>query len=419
MKLKKDVIINDEPQSIDWHKTFFLERYLKKVNPLNFKNIIEIGAYDCQESLTFTQLFPNAHITAFECNPETLELCRQNSKKSDRITLVEKMVTDVPEDNRFYVCDADGQSSMCFPHQPHHIEWVPSISMNEYLDDESIDLVWMDVQGAELQVLRSFDSKLKNVNTIYCEVDVKNFRYHSNSNLETVIEFLSDFNISDTLKLNENEVHIIFSRTKESRKKVVDVDLTVCDNFLEGDQFLRLQKSMSDADWEYRPGISVNDEGDPRMYYGFSCLIVDKQGGFNYNMNLDFHKLIDSLNQQIMKTFDFDSISRCRLDMTTYRGSESITFSPHVDLDYEDWNDLGGEHYTAIFYIDESDAPTIIYNEIIEEGYVPPKDMKLTERVRIYPEPNKLVVFKGNYIHTGMCPTTTANRILVNSNFRG
>ena len=73
----------------------------------------------------------------------------------------------------------------------------------------------------ELQVLRSFDSKLKNVNTIYCEVDIKNFRYHSNSNLETVIEFLSDFNISDTLKLNENEVHIIFSRTKKSTKKLL------------------------------------------------------------------------------------------------------------------------------------------------------------------------------------------------------
>ena len=210
MKLKKDVIINDEPESIDWHKTFFLERYLEKVNPLDFKNIIEIGAYDCQESLTFTQLFPNAHITAFECNPETLDLCRQNSKKSDRITLVEKMVTDVPEDNRFYVCDVNGQSSMCFPYQPHHITWVPSISMDEYLDDGSVDMIWMDVQGAELQVLRSFGSKLKNVNTIYCEVDIKNFRYHSNSNLETVTEFLSDFNISDTMNLNENEMHVIF-----------------------------------------------------------------------------------------------------------------------------------------------------------------------------------------------------------------
>ena len=55
-------------------KTFFLENYLEKVNPLDFKNIIELGAYDCEESLTFTRLFPNAHITSFECNPNTLPI---------------------------------------------------------------------------------------------------------------------------------------------------------------------------------------------------------------------------------------------------------------------------------------------------------------------------------------------------------
>ena len=99
MKLKKDVIINDERQSIDWHKTFFLERYLEKVNPLDFKNIIELGAYDCKESLTFTRLFPNAHITSFECNPNTLPLFRNNSAKSDRITLVETTDTDNPDAN--------------------------------------------------------------------------------------------------------------------------------------------------------------------------------------------------------------------------------------------------------------------------------------------------------------------------------
>ena len=95
--------------------------------------------------------------------------------------------------------------------------------------------------------------------------------------------------------------------------------------------------------------------------------------------------------------------------MTTYRGPEPLVFAPHVDLD--------GEHYTSIFYIEESDAPTIIYNEMLMEGDVP-KDMELTEKQRIEPKPNRLVVFKGNYVHTGMCPTTTANRILVNSNFR-
>ncbi len=209
MKLKKDVIINDEHQSIDWHKTFFLERYLEKVNPLDFKNIIELGAYDCKESLTFTRLFPNAHITSFECNPNTLPICRENSAKSDRITLVEKMVTDNPADNRFYICEP-GQSSMIIPYQEHKITWVPSISMNEYLNNDFIDLVWIDVQGAETNVLRSFGDKLNNVKTIYCEVDIKSNRYNGDSTLKTVTELLSNFTISDYMRLNENEMHVIF-----------------------------------------------------------------------------------------------------------------------------------------------------------------------------------------------------------------
>lgn len=211
MKLKKDVIINNERQSIDWHKTFFLERYLKSVNPLDFRNIIELGAYDCEESLTFTRLFPNAHITSFECNPNTLPICRENSAKSDRITLVEKMVTDNPGDNRFYTCEqGQSQSSMIIPYQEHKITWVPSISMNEYLNDDPIDLVWIDVQGAETNVLRSFGNKINNVRSIYCEVDIRSNRYANNSTLRTVIELLSNFTVSDYMHLNENEVHVIF-----------------------------------------------------------------------------------------------------------------------------------------------------------------------------------------------------------------
>ena len=55
------------------------------------------------------------------------------------------MVTDNPRDNRFYICE-QGQSSMLIPYQEHKITWVPSISMNEYLNDDPIDLVWIDVQ---------------------------------------------------------------------------------------------------------------------------------------------------------------------------------------------------------------------------------------------------------------------------------
>ena len=215
--MEKLVTINDQKLLIDWYKTYFLERYLEKKGSkiLDYKKILDIGSYDCQESLTFTSLFPNATVISFECSSYNLPNCRENSKKSDRIILVEKMVTDTPNNTSLHRL-AGGQSSM-HPSKEYvaDIVEVPTIRMDEYLDDSRIDLVWIDVQGAELNVLRSFGEKLKNVNIIYCEVDIDNTRYDSDSTLDTVSQFLfnNGYLITDKMILNPNEAHIILEKT--------------------------------------------------------------------------------------------------------------------------------------------------------------------------------------------------------------
>ncbi len=193
-----------------WYKTQFLEEYLQKnnCNTSEYKKIIDIGAYDCAESLTFTSLFPNATVTAFECNPHLIDKCKVN----DRINLIQKMVTDTPENNKFNICNG-GLSSLCLPrYEQYNTIEVETIRMDEHLDDSKIDLVWIDVQGAELNVLRSFGDKLKNVSTFYCEVDVVEDRYVSNSTLTTVFDFINNngLNIKDMKMINPNEFHLIF-----------------------------------------------------------------------------------------------------------------------------------------------------------------------------------------------------------------
>ena len=210
----KLVTINGERVYIDWYKTAFLQRYLQnnQTKILDCKKIIEVGAYDCQESLKFTYLFPNASITAFECSPKLIDGCKHNSNKSDRITLVEKMVTDNPINKTFYDCNG-GVSSMCRPkYDKHRIIDVSTTRMDEYLGDSEVDFLWIDVQGAELNVLRSFGDKLKNVNTIYCEVDICKGRYDSDSTLDSVNEFLfnNGYKIKDMMILNPNEAHVIY-----------------------------------------------------------------------------------------------------------------------------------------------------------------------------------------------------------------
>ena len=200
---------------IPWYKTAFLEQYLSQFNidTSSFKYILEIGSRDCQEALTFTKLFPNAHIVSFECNPKLLPLCRTNAAKSDRITLVEKCVTDNIDNHLFYLPkNLDGTASICEPGFLYDTTLVDTIRMDQFLTDQIVDLLWIDVQGAETLVLDSFGAKLNQINTIYCEVDVSQRRYHDGSDEPQVLQKLSSFTLSSRLLLNPNEAHLILNK---------------------------------------------------------------------------------------------------------------------------------------------------------------------------------------------------------------
>ena len=200
---------------MNWYKTAFLEQYLHQFNidTSLFNYIIEIGSKDCQEALTFTKLFPNAHIVSFECNPKLLPQCRTNAAKSDNITLVEKCVTDNPDNHLFYLPkDLSGTASICEPGYLYDTVNVDTIRMDDFLTNQIVDLLWIDVQGAESQVLNSFGPKLNQVNTIYCEVDVIPFRYQNSSYESQVLKNLPSFTLSSRLLLNPNEAHLILNQ---------------------------------------------------------------------------------------------------------------------------------------------------------------------------------------------------------------
>ena len=200
---------------MNWYKTAFLEQYLHQFNidTSLFNYIIEIGSKDCQEALTFTKLFPNAHIVSFECNPKLLPQCRTNAAKSNNITLIEKCVTDNTDNHLFYLPkNLDGTASLHQPNFLYDTVNVDTIRMDQFLTDQTVDLLWIDVQGAESKVLNSFGSKLNQVNTIYCEVDVSPIRYQHSSYESQIIQNLTSFTLSSRLLLNPNEAHLILNK---------------------------------------------------------------------------------------------------------------------------------------------------------------------------------------------------------------
>lgn len=162
------------------------------LNESSIKVIFELGARDCNETLAFHELLPTATIYAFECNPDTLPLCRLNIQFSPNIHLIEKAVTDHEGTVTFYPIDREktvttwedgnpGASSLLQATGKYPVETyvqrqilveattLESVMIRNNID--RIDLLWMDIQGGELMALQGLGDRIHNVNVIHTEVE--------------------------------------------------------------------------------------------------------------------------------------------------------------------------------------------------------------------------------------------------------
>jgi FkbM family methyltransferase len=157
--------------------------------------IFDLGARDCLESIQFYKKFPNAKIYSFECNPNTLSICKKNIEPyQDRITLIEGAVCDYDGTVTFYPINqketkttwADGNpgaSSLYKSNGNYTIEryvqdtiQVPCHRLDSIMvkyNIKNVDIIWMDLQGAELLALKGLGNFLNAVSYIHTEVSYK------------------------------------------------------------------------------------------------------------------------------------------------------------------------------------------------------------------------------------------------------
>jgi FkbM family methyltransferase len=154
--------------------------------------IFELGARDCEETLQFAATFPSAQVYAFECNPATLPICRERVREYSGIHLVEKAVSETDGSLTFFPIDQEktvttwedgnpGASSLYKASGKYPIEnyvqneiVVQSTRLETFMAEngiDAIDIIWMDIQGAELQALKSLGHYVKGVKLFHLEVE--------------------------------------------------------------------------------------------------------------------------------------------------------------------------------------------------------------------------------------------------------
>jgi FkbM family methyltransferase len=193
--------------------------YLENINKDEIKVIFELG---CGDLFNTFKLFAYycANIYSFECNPECIIECEENlnlMKKyvKDKIFLVKKAVSVKNGYVSFYPFDINkfnnkGASSMLKidfsmrnindpdynkPNPQKEIV-VESTRLDTFMnlhDITKIDLLCIDLQGYELNALKSLGDKLKNVKYILTSTAIQS-TYTNGTTFKELEAFLSEFN---------------------------------------------------------------------------------------------------------------------------------------------------------------------------------------------------------------------------------
>jgi len=192
----------------------------------------------------------------------------------------------------------------------------------------------------------------------------------------------------------------------------------IVENFLNPEHFKLIKdKVTSDRQlWHLNTEVSYDNGQESesiglKRSYGMNFTYLHPEDD-QYMDDRNSTAYVYALNEQIKKFCNLEEgtkVLRSRLDMTTYRGEETFTFSPHIDLNYI-------PHLTSIFYFNTTNAPTILYNEIKYDSS-PIDENQLTVMEEVECIENRMVIFYGNHIHTGKCLTDKPIRILLNTNF--
>jgi FkbM family methyltransferase len=175
---------------------------LKKFN-LKVKGILHVGAHECEELETYTNYVNIDRILWIEALPHVVE---QNLNKNPQLKIINAVVSDKDGVNiKFNITNNVKSSSML--NLKYHKEIHPNVSIVETIElksktiktlykenniqKDNNNFLVLDVQGAELMVLKGMKDILNSIDFIYIEVNEKEL-YEGCCTLKELDRFLSN-----------------------------------------------------------------------------------------------------------------------------------------------------------------------------------------------------------------------------------
>jgi FkbM family methyltransferase len=173
--------------------------FLKKYNIV--KGILHVGAHLCEEEEDYLKLgLTQEKILWVDAN---YTLCLENKKVNPARNIFCGVFADKAGEEREFIITDNSQSNSLLELEEHKVEhpWVHEVSRQKVItsciDDSflsevktrGINMIVMDIQGAELLALKGAEKTLEYIDIIHCEVNIKKL-YKDCALIEDIDDFL-------------------------------------------------------------------------------------------------------------------------------------------------------------------------------------------------------------------------------------
>ncbi len=235
MKVKTLGYTLEIPDALSWfwqfEEIFFQEFYLFPNKKNEIVHIIDCGANVGTSCLYFKKIFPQAHIIALEADKEIAFFLEKNLKNNlspaqfEQIDIINKAVWVHNEGCSFESDGADGGMILMNEENEKNIQKIPSVRLKDILLEKKyiIDLLKIDIEGAETQVLVDCQDALHNVQHIFVEYHAY---IHQPQTLHQILEILTKNNFRYFIK-NSLDRKSPFINQKPKNNNAMDMQLNI------------------------------------------------------------------------------------------------------------------------------------------------------------------------------------------------
>lgn len=172
------------------------------------KNIYIVGAHTCPEIDRMKDIYHKATFTCYEPSPKVFLELEQKYQSYHNVICKQLACGRVPGKATFYELSMPGNGSLL---KPDIEKWqqfnrwddnssetfeVEVTTLDSECENTTVDLLWIDVQGAELDVLLGAQNSLNNVKAVLLEVALSESPYSNSTLFPEINSFLLDRNFS-------------------------------------------------------------------------------------------------------------------------------------------------------------------------------------------------------------------------------